>query len=843
MRMHTKRLLAVLLVMVMVFTMIPVSNAAGETAPLRLNVVTSGRSVGDTLKVTVEATEADAIADGKLSISYNSNVLKYQSAEAGAAWAADAELSLQVNSKTDKVIAAFAADAFAAEGEILVLYFEAIAEGTAELELVEESYISGYDNVVGEFSLVIRSNDDEHTFGEWIEVIPATCTTNGVEERVCEDCDLVESRLTAVLGHNYSEEVTAPTCTAIGYTTYTCETCGHEYVANIQQATGHDYESVVTAPTHDKMGYTTHTCKDCDHSYVDSYTDALEHEYTSTVTKEATCTEEGTMTFTCQCGETYTEVIPVVPHEYEPVLTEPTCTTMGYTTYTCDCGHSYKGNYVDAEGHNCTVETVSATCTEAGYTIEKCQKCDFVNIVGITQPTGHTWGQWTVEKAPTCTEMGMNKRVCSDCQSVEVETVAALGHDYDKKVTAPTCTEVGYTTYTCDCGHSYVADIVEALGHDYESVVTNPTHDKMGYTTHTCKVCDHSYVDSYTAALDHEYTREVTKAPTCTEEGVMTFTCDCGKSYTEAIPMIAHTYASVVTAPTCTDMGYTTHTCEACGHSYVDSFVAALGHEYETTVVEATCVEFGYTSNKCTVCEHTYISEITQPTGHTVEVINERPATCMEEGYTGDKVCAVCGENLAEGQVLPIDMNTCPSIGFKDVNQKQWYHKGIDYVVTHGIMNGMSEDVFSPNGILTRGQLVTMLYRMAGEPEFTAENPFTDVAEDKYYADAVVWAYENGVVKGISETLFAPELSANREQVATFMHRYAKLLGLSVEHEGTLEAYPDAATVSEYAVEAMTWAVGTGIINGIDGSLMPRDTATRAQIATMIMRFETSYEN
>lgn len=768
MRMHTKRLLAVLLVVVMVFAMMPVSNAAGETAPLKLDVVTSGRSVGDTLKVTVEVTEADVIADGKLSIGYDNNVLKYLFAEAGNAWSEHTELSLQTNAQKNKIIVAFAADNYATEGTLVNLFFMATNEGKADLELVDESYISGYENVTGKYALEILKDAPEHAFGEWTVVTPATCTTNGLEKRVCADCQLEETRLTAVLGHNYTSAVTAPTCTTIGYTTYTCGTCSHSYVSDIVAATGHDFESVVTAPTHKEMGYTTHTCKTCDYTYVDAYTAALEHEFTSEVTKEATCTEEGVMTFTCACGESYTQAIPVVPHDYTAVLTEPTCTTMGYTTYTCDCGHSYKANYVDAEGHNCTAETVSPTCTGYGYTTEKCQKCNYINIVDITQPTGHTWGQWVEDKAPSCLEIGVNKRVCEACQATEYETVAALGHNYEESVTAP-------------------------------------THREMGYTTHTCQSCGHSYVDSYTAALEHDYQQEVTKAPTCTEEGIMTFTCECGESYTVTLPKADHTYT--------------------------------------TEVVEPTCVEYGYVSKKCDNCDHSYIESITQPTGHTEELVNVKPATCQEEGYTGDVVCAVCNEVLAKGEVLPIDMSTCPSIRFKDIDQKQWYHESIDYVLVEGIMKGMSKDTFSPGGKLTRGQMATILYRMAGEPTFTAENPFVDVDDNMYYADAVVWAYENGVVKGMSETVFAPDTFATREQVATFLYRYAKLLGLSVEHEGNLDNYPDADTVSDYAAEAMSWTVGTGIINGIDGSLMPRDTATRAQIATVIMRFETANNN
>ena len=140
-------------------------------------------------------------------------------------------------------------------------------------------------------------------------VVDATCTSDGYTEHICERCGHNHrDDFTPALGHNYEDRVVAATCETAGYTEHTCKRCDHSYMDSLVQPLGHDYQAVVTAPTHDKMGYTTYTCarEGCGHSYVSDYTDALGHTYTQTVTKEATCTEEGVMTFTCDCGKSAT---------------------------------------------------------------------------------------------------------------------------------------------------------------------------------------------------------------------------------------------------------------------------------------------------------------------------------------------------------------------------------------------------------------------------------------------------------------------------------------------------------------------------------------------------------
>lgn len=177
------------------------------------------------------------------------------------------------------------------------------------------------------------------------------------------------------------------------------------------------------------------------------------------------------------------------------------------------------------------------------------------------------------------------------------------------------------------------------------------------------------------------------------------------------------------------------------------------------------------------------------------------------------------------------------TISYNDVVAGDWFAEAVNYVTLTGRMNGTGEG-FSPNNNLTRAQMATVLYRMAGEPEGTIENPFSDVADGQWYTDAVVWAAETGITVGTSADTFNPNDNVTREQMATFLYRFAEYESLDpIEITGDLSAFPDADEVAGFATEAMTWAVGQKIIAGVDGNLAPDGTATRAQVATVLMRY------
>lgn len=175
---------------------------------------------------------------------------------------------------------------------------------------------------------------------------------------------------------------------------------------------------------------------------------------------------------------------------------------------------------------------------------------------------------------------------------------------------------------------------------------------------------------------------------------------------------------------------------------------------------------------------------------------------------------------------------------YADVSANQWFYAAVQYVSENNLMNGVAENAFGPDIHTTRGMLVTILHRIEGEPQ-AGEHSFTDVAEDEYYADAVAWAAENDIVNGYSDTVFAPEKAMSREEMAVVLYRYAQYKGWDVSAQGDLSRYTDSESVSAWSAEAMTWAVGAKVMNGMDGRLAPQGDALRSQTATVLMRVST----
>ena len=181
----------------------------------------------------------------------------------------------------------------------------------------------------------------------------------------------------------------------------------------------------------------------------------------------------------------------------------------------------------------------------------------------------------------------------------------------------------------------------------------------------------------------------------------------------------------------------------------------------------------------------------------------------------------------------------CPSAPFTDVDTAKWYHLSIDYVLTHKMMNGVSSRAFAPNANLTRGMLVQILYNLEGKPKGTAAN-FSDVQADAWYAEAVGWAASSKVVTGYADGTFRPNAAVTREQAAAILYRYAQSKGIdvSVGENTNILSYVDVQQASEYAIPALQWAVGAGVLNGKNGGrLAPTGTATRAEIAAIMQRW------
>jgi len=181
---------------------------------------------------------------------------------------------------------------------------------------------------------------------------------------------------------------------------------------------------------------------------------------------------------------------------------------------------------------------------------------------------------------------------------------------------------------------------------------------------------------------------------------------------------------------------------------------------------------------------------------------------------------------------------TCPSFFFTDVDQSLWYHAGIDFVVANKMMNGVGDNKFDPHGTASRAMIVTILYRLEGQPKVTAENPFDDVEEDTWYTDAVIWAEAKGIVNGYGDDKFGPNDEITREQMAKIMFNYADYKKYDISARASLASFTDADKISSWASEEMKWAVASGLINGMgDGTIAPQGDAERCQVAAIFMRF------
>ena len=235
----------------------------------------------------------------------------------------------------------------------------------------------------------------------------------------------------------------------------------------------------------------------------------------------------------------------------------------------------------------------------------------------------------------------------------------------------------------------------------------------------------------------------------------------------------------------------------------------------------------GYTVDKVTV---------TDASGKAVEVSPNGDGTYSFTQPSGAVIITVTFKVLTDVSECPRDAS-CPMSGYTDLNMGEWYHDGIHYCLDEGLMDGVDAGMFAPNATTSRAMIVTILWRLQGSPEVEATETFTDVSPDAWYAKAIAWAVAEGVADGYGEGLFGPNDAITREQLAAMLWRYAG----SPEAGGDLSAFADGDDTSDWAQQAMSWAVAQGLITGVDSDrLDPKGQATRAQTATILMRFAQS---
>ena len=396
------------------------------------------------------------------------------------------------------------------------------------------------------------------------------------------------------------------------------------------------------------------------------------------------------------------------------------------------------------------------------------------------------------------------------------------GYGTTENTVPPTCGADGCIETVCsNCGEVIATKVIPATGaHTWDNgtVTTEPTETTPGVRTFTCAVCSQTKTEVIPATGAHTFVFTKNVAPSCTEAGYDLYTCrDCGASEQRNVkPALGHKWDSgtVTTEPTETDPGTMTYTCTVCGQTKTEVIPATGPHTHVwdegTVTVAPTETTPGVRTYTCTVCGQTR-TEIIPATGS-----------------------AVCPGGAA-----------CPSFRFRDVPApSNWAHEGIDYCVRHGLMSGFDATTFSPDTVSTRAQIVMILYNLSGDTTDYSKYyvPFTDVRPSTWYYNAVAWGYDKDIVAGMSTTTFAPDGLITREQMAVLLYGYTeKYAPAYLGGAASLNGFPDAASVSNWAYAAMSWAVGNGLISGIASNgadyLAPSGGATRAQIAAIMMRY------
>ena len=218
--------------------------------------------------------------------------------------------------------------------------------------------------------------------------------------------------------------------------------------------------------------------------------------------------------------------------------------------------------------------------------------------------------------------------------------------------------------------------------------------------------------------------------------------------------------------------------------------------------------------------------------------------TYKGESYVGDEFTVKMGSKDATLYIEFMDKDDIrlTELPFRDVSKRDWYYDDVVYVYRKGYMDGMSSTRFGGELNTTRGQIVTILWRLTGEPRATKRNPFTDVSSSQYYYDAISWAYDAGVVDGFDARTFKPDQNVTREQLAAILYRYAEYMNLSTSGSAYLSKYRDADKIANWAYDAMAWANYRGLINGTSATRIdPKGYATRAQIAAILHRFAVEF--
>ena len=570
------------------------------------------------------------------------------------------------------------------------------------------------------------------------------------------------------------------------------------------------------------------------------------------------------------------------PHNWDTgvIKKQPTCTTAGEKTYTCaDCGRTKKET-VSATGHSWSKEWKSDTthhwhdCKNANCDVtENSAKDGYAEHSGGTanctqqavctigrtaygalEANGHDWGEWRVTTPATTSAAGVETRVCKRNAS-HTET-----RDIPKLTPAPS--GGGSSSGSSGGSSSAPAITVPVSGSD------DTVHVSASVSGSTAEVKEIKSAQLDKIGTDSAVVIDLSGL----NKGVTSVTLS-----TDTIDSICKTEADGVTVKLpSAELRVDRQTLAAVTEQAAGSKIRLVVEPDSTARGTMTAAQRSTLAGmkNAAALEAYFVSNNTRIhdfKGGSVELsIPYRAngairAWFLKEDGTREPVSARYDKENAQlilhhfshyvieeldssaAYTVCAKDDSCPLGAFGDLTATAWYHDGVHYCLENGLMRGVSGGKFLPDGSTTRAQLVTILWRLEGSPETTGAVRFGDTASGAWYTEAVRWAAGCGVVKGYDNGCFGPNDAVTREQMAAILYRYAQHKGYDVSagEDTNILSFDDAFAVSEYAIPAMQWACGSGMVHGIarDGRMLlaPRDTTTRAQTATLLMRFQSAF--
>ena len=725
-----------------------------------------------------------------------------------------------------------------------------------------------------------------HAWGTWNITKKPTQTETGTAERICgNDSSHKDTATLPVLTDTTvwtKGTYSAPTCENTGSQEYISSVYGT--VTEIIPATGHAWGAwnITKKPTQTESGTAERICGN-DSSHKDTVTLPVLTDttvWTKGTYVAPTCENTGSQKYTSAYG-TVTETIPATGHAWGAwnITKKPTQTETGTAERICGNNSSHKDTATLPKLTDSSVWTIGAyvapTCENTGsqeYTsaygtvVEiisalghsfnilqhddtkhwyKCERCTAIN-----NEENHKGGQATKTEKAVCSvcntpygKLLPNYVLPTDLKTTYGKTLSDIilpaGWKWMDSSIIPTFINSGYEAYyTIDNDTDY--DWTKENGYD-----ASANQIKLNLTVNVEKAeQDISYainsINKYTT--DSAFTNELTKNIV---QGALSFSSSnenvaivdnnglvtikgAGTAIITATVSETENYNSKSTSYTINVTRYSSHSGGGgSSTSYTISFDTNGGTQIDSvrvrrngllkepeSPVKAGYMFDGWYSDKELSVKYDFASKIIK-------------------SFT---LYAKWHEEKSDNNHSGISDWDNP---FKDVHKNDWFYDSVKYVYINGMMKGVASDLFAPDGNITRAMFITVLYRIENEPDTECDNSFNDVEANSYYEKAVYWGRKNGIVKGITNTEYAPDLNITREQMAAMIYRYMtyKNMDLSVGENTNILSYADCSNISDYAIPAMQYAIGSGIIKGMtDNTLEPQGISTRAQAATVFMR-------